>query len=97
MSLIAKHLSKYPVDSSGMASVNVAAIRKTELRDGKELFRMDDFSELATLGYASNINIKGNDEAIALIKPETFLQAHRFQKVVMGVRAINEQKQKGGR
>jgi CRP/FNR family transcriptional regulator, cyclic AMP receptor protein len=97
MSLIAKHLAKYPLDESGMASVNVAQVRKAEIRDGKELFRMEDFSELATLGYASNINIKGNDEAIALIKPETFLTAHRFQKVVMGVRAINEQKQKGGR
>jgi hypothetical protein len=58
---------------------------------------MDDFSELVQLGYAGNINIKSNDEAISVIKTDTFVQTYRFQRVVMGIRAINEQKAKGGR
>jgi hypothetical protein len=98
MSLISKHLAKYkPDQETGNAAVNVAEIRKLETREGKELFRMDDFSELAQLGYAGNINIKSGDEAISIIKADTFLQTYRFQRVVMGIRAANEQKSKGGR
>ena len=98
MSLISKHIAKFPKDvETGTAAVNVAQVRKIELRDGKELFRMEDFQELAQLGYASNINIKNNDEAISILKPEAFVQAYRLQKVVMGIRAANEQKSKGGR
>ena len=59
--------------------------------------RIHDFAELVQLGYAGNINIKSNDEAFSLIKADRFVQTYRFQRVVMGVRAINEQKAKGGR
>jgi hypothetical protein len=97
MSLIAKNLPKYPPDGNGLSSVNIAEIKKQELRDGKELFRIEDFGELNTLGYAGNVNIKSTDEAFTPIKPDTFLHVHRLQKVVMGIRAANEQKQKGGR
>jgi CRP/FNR family transcriptional regulator, cyclic AMP receptor protein len=97
MSLISKHIQKYPNDPETGSQVNVAEVRKLETRDGKELFRMDDFAELVTLGYAQNINIKSNDEAISLIKPDVFVRTYKFQRVVMGIRAVNDQKAKGGR
>jgi CRP-like cAMP-binding protein len=98
MSLVSKHLYKFPVDpKTGLAEVNVASIKKAETREGKELFRMEDFSEITQLGYASPIRIKSSDESVSAIKPDLFVQTYRFQRVVMGVRAVNEQKAKGGR
>jgi CRP/FNR family transcriptional regulator, cyclic AMP receptor protein len=98
MSLIAKHLPKYKKDeATGACSVNMADIRKLEVNAaGKEPFRMDEFSELVKLGYATNVSVKSNDEIYTLVKPEAFLQAYRLQRVAVAIKAINEQKRKGG-
>jgi len=98
LSLIAKHLPKYPKDQeTGLSTVNLAEIRKAESQtSGKEPFRMDEFPELVKLGYATNVTIKSNDAMFTTIKPETFLQTYRFQRVVMAISVVNEQKRKGG-
>lgn len=98
MGYLAKHLPKYQKDANGgVIKVNVAEIHKAEVKeDGRESFRMDQFSELVTLGYASQIEMKSGSEAYTIVHPDDFTKAFRFQKVVKMIEALNEQKQKGG-
>ena len=98
MGYIAKHLSKYKKDEiTGTSRVNLAEVRKLETPEGgKEPFRMDEFPELVKLGYATNVDLKSNDEVFTNVKPEAFLRAFRMQRVVMAINAENEKKRKGG-
>ena len=98
MSLIAKHLARYPKnEATGSSTVNIAEVRKLETPPGgKEPFRMEEFPELAKLGYSTNIDAKSATEALVQIKPEAFLQAYRYQRVVIALNAVNEQKRKAG-
>lgn len=96
MSLVAKNISRYPADASGLSRINLAEIIKAETPQtgptaGKEPFRADEFGELSTLGYGTVINIKSSTEVFTSVKAETFLQAQRLQRVVMGIHAANEQ------
>lgn len=96
MSLIAKHLSKGTKNADGTVAVNVAEIRKLETRpDGKEAFRPEEFGELVKLGYASALNVKTNDEMLTNVTPDSFVRIYRFQRIVLAVKAANEQKAKG--
>ena len=98
MSLIAKNLDRYGVDpTTGLKNVNLAEIRTLETAAmGKEPFRLDEFPELVRLGYATNLNIKSQEEVFTSIKPDTFLQTYRLQRVNVSIQAINEQKRKSG-
>jgi CRP-like cAMP-binding protein len=98
MSLMAKHLAKYPKnDVTGSSTVNLAEIRKLETPAGsKEPFRLEEFPELVKLGYATSIDAKSATEALVQVKPEAFLQAYRYQRVVIAINAVNEQKRKAG-
>jgi CRP-like cAMP-binding protein len=99
MSLLAKHMMKFKKDEkTGLTLVNVAEIKKWEVRpDGKEPFRTDEFQELVKLGYASNLNVKSNAEVFTNVTADTFMQAYKFQRVVLSLAAANEQKRKGGK
>jgi len=98
MSLLAKHLARYPKnEATGSSTVNIAEVRKLETpAGGKEPFRMEEFPELTKLGYSSDIDAKSSTEAFVQIKPEAFLQAYRYQRVVIALNAVNEQKRKAG-
>ena len=98
MSLIAKNMGRYPKnDVTGSSTVNLAEIRKLETpAGGKEPFRMEEFPELVKLGYSTNIDAKSATEALIQVKPEAFLQAYRYQRVVIALNAVNEQKRKAG-
>ncbi|OFZ18873.1 MAG: hypothetical protein A2X94_03090 [Bdellovibrionales bacterium GWB1_55_8] len=98
MSLIAKHLDRFGVDpTTGLKNVNLAEIRKLETAaTGKEPFRVEEFPELVKLGYATNLNIKSQEEIFTTVKPDTFLQNYRLQRVAVSIQAINEQKRKAG-
>jgi len=96
MSLIARRISEYPEDANGVAKVNLAKIAEQEKAvAGKEVFRFDELGELVKLGYATNVAMKSATEAITEVKARAFIQAYRFQRVVMGFAAANEQKRKG--
>jgi CRP/FNR family cyclic AMP-dependent transcriptional regulator len=98
MSLIAKHAHEYKKnETTGLSQVNLAEVRRIETPPGgKEPFRMEEFQELVKLGYSSSIDAKSATEAVIQIKPEAFVQAFRYQRVVMAVNAVNEQKRKAG-
>lgn len=97
MSLIVKHLGKYPADpKTGLSKVNVAEILKLETPEGaKEPFRMDEVPELVKLGYCTNVGITSSTEAYTQVKADTFVHNYRMQRVAMAVNAVNEQKRKG--
>jgi hypothetical protein len=99
MSLMAKHMAKFAKDQqTGMTIVNLGEIRKAEMTiSGKEPFRMDEFVEVVKLGYASQPTIKSSDAVFTSIKQEEFMRAYRFQRVVMALNVVNEQKRKGGK
>jgi len=98
MSLVSKNIAQFPKDeTTGQATINIAAIQKQETpEDGKEPFRIDEFTELVKLGYATDIDFKSADEAYAVVKPDAFMKAYRMQKVVMAIAMTNEQKKKSG-
>jgi CRP/FNR family transcriptional regulator, cyclic AMP receptor protein len=98
MSLVAKNLSRFKRDKDGAALVNVAEIRKLETKpESKEPFRMEEFTELVKLGYASALNIKSNDEVTTSLNVETFMRNYRFQRISVAIRAANEQKTHPGK
>jgi CRP/FNR family cyclic AMP-dependent transcriptional regulator len=98
MSLMAKHMSRYPKnEATGSSTVNLAEIRKLETpAGGKEPFRLEEFQEMVRIGYSTNIDAKSATEALVQVKPEAFLQAYRYQRVVIAINAVNEQKRKAG-
>jgi hypothetical protein len=97
MGLICKYMDRYKKDErTGFTVINLAEIRKLEIATtGKDPFRMEDFPELVKLGYATNVNIKSNDEVFTTIKAEEFTRNFRLQRVVMAIHSINEQKAVG--
>ena len=99
MSLMAKHMSKFKADDkTGLTTVNVAIIKKTELGPtGKDAFRMEEFQELVKLGYATNLNVKSTDEIFTNVKADEFVQSYRLQRIVIGLNAANEQKRKAAK
>ncbi len=98
MSLIAKHLPGTSTDAAGMATVNLAEIRKIEAETlGKDPFRMEDASELVKLGYIASLSVKSADEVITSVKVDTFSHAARLQRVVKMIEATNDEKRKGAR
>ena len=94
MEIVAKHLLRAPIDAiSGMAKVNIAALRKTEAGPtGKIPFRLEEFNEIARLGYSSVADVKSPDEAIASIKTGEFMLNLRFQRLVRAFEGLNAQK-----
>ena len=98
MSLIAKHLTKYPADpKTGIAVVNIAEIKTLETPStGKEPFRMEEFVELARLGYCTNLNMKTLAEQTTEINVRHFHQAYRIHRLNTTINALNEQKRKAG-
>ena len=97
MSLICKHLGKYQPDPTGVATVNIAEVKKLETpAGGKEPFRMDEAGELVKVGYMGSMNVKSSDEVLVTLKPDEFSLTYRFQRVNMALNAANEQKRKAG-
>lgn len=98
MSLIAKHVGAYKKDeTTGVTKVNLAEIRRAETpAGGKEPFRMEEFPELVKLGYCTDLDAKSASEAYTQVKTDSFLQAYRYQRVVLAINAVNEQKRKAG-
>jgi hypothetical protein len=77
--------------------VNLAAIKAAETNpEGKAAFRMEEFPELVKLGYCTQLNAKSATEAFTDVKPEQFMLNYRFQKVILAINAVNEQKRKAG-
>lgn len=102
MSMVAKHLAKYPPDNNGLCTVNLAEVKNLEVPQsgplaGKEPFRITEFDELTKFGYASTLNMKSSNEAFTIVNQKTFMQAFRFQRVVIGIAAMNEQHRNGHR
>lgn len=95
MSLIARHLTKYPKDpATKLSQVNIAEVRKIENGNaGKEIFRLDDFQELVKQGYASNLNVISAEQQVSMIQPESFLLSLKMQRIIKHIEALNEQKQ----
>jgi hypothetical protein len=97
MSLMVKHLSRYPADAkTGLCNVNLAEVKNLEIPQagplaGKEPYRLEEFTELVKLGYGSNINMKSATEVFTSVNADTFKQACRMQRVVIGIAAANEQ------
>jgi len=97
MSLISRHLHRYPKDSEGISLVNVAEVLKNETPEGgRAPFRLDDFAELVKLGYASNVTAKSADEVMTSVHFEKFTLSARLQRALKSVEAINDQKRKSG-
>jgi CRP/FNR family cyclic AMP-dependent transcriptional regulator len=97
MTLIAKHLARYPADpNTGISNVNIAEIRTLETKapeeglPAKEPFRVDEFQELVKFGYGTNMNIRSASEVLTSINATGFAQVCRFQRVMMGIRNLNE-------
>ena len=96
MSLIAKNALTLAPDAEGIATANLATIRNPSgLEGGKEMFRLEDFEELVRLGYATAPNLKSRTEIFTSIEVDSFIKAHKFQRVVLVIQAVNEQKSKG--
>ncbi|MBU6376848.1 MAG: Crp/Fnr family transcriptional regulator [Bdellovibrionales bacterium] len=97
MSLMARHLSRYPKNSEGVSLVNVAEILRLETPEaGRAPFRLDDFAELVTLGYASNVTATSADEVMTSVNVDSFQHATRLQRALKSIEAINDQKRKTG-
>jgi CRP-like cAMP-binding protein len=98
MTLVAKHLQKFEKDAAtGNVNVNIAEIKRLEqTTGGKDPFRLEEFSELVKLGYASSPNVKSSSEVFTAVKADAFNSAFRQQRIVMAVNAVNEQKRKSG-
>lgn len=99
MSLIAKHLAKYKKDEiTNLTTVNIAEIRSVEAAlSGKEPFRMEEFQQLIQLGYCGQLVLKSASEAYTGVDAEKFMQAHRYQRVVLAINVVNEQKRTGAK
>lgn len=99
MSMMFKHLARAKRDATGASQLNIAEIAKLEAAamGGKEAFRMDELQELIKLKYVTPVNIKNSDEATTQLNAENFVRAYRFQRVVIGIAAMNEQKRKNSR
>lgn len=98
MSLIAKHLGKYKKDErTGLTTVNLSEIKSLETSgSGKDPFRTEEFPELVKLKYCSNVNMKSPTEELTTLTADTFMQAYRYQRVVISINAVNEQKIRPG-
>jgi len=98
MGLIVKHLDRFGLDpTTGMKQVNLADVRRLETKEGgKEPFRMEEFPDLVKLGYCGPLNARSSDEMFTAVKPDTFIQSYRLQRVVMTLQAVNEQKRVTG-
>lgn len=95
MSLMQKHLARFPRnEETGMVEVNLATIQELERKDGKDLFKLDDFTSLASLGYGTVLNHKSGTEILTSVNAGHFTLAYRLQRIVIGIQAINEQKRK---
>lgn len=96
MGLIAKHIDKFPKDEiSGFANLNVAEVKKLETNSaGKEPFRMDEFVELVSMGYASNLTVVSTEQQMTFIQPEVFKKSYRIQRILKILDAMNEEKQR---
>ena len=93
LSLIMKHLEKYPKSADGSAKINIAAIKKIETETmKKEPFRLDDLEELAKKRYTTALQIISTDEALTTIQVDAFKIAFRFQRAVMIVQSVNDRK-----
>lgn len=94
MSMIMKHIDRYEEDSAtGLTLVNIAEIKKLELAaSGQETFTMEDLNPLVQLGYCTAPEIKSTYEIYTGLKKEEFVLAYRFQRLVKGFEAVNEQK-----
>jgi CRP/FNR family transcriptional regulator, cyclic AMP receptor protein len=70
MSYIAKDIkNKTPPSDSGELAVNIAAIKEVTSQEvGKEAFRLDEFPELVSYGFATNLEIKSKDNAETTVK-----------------------------
>jgi CRP-like cAMP-binding protein len=93
MASLAKHIKSFPENSEGISEINVAQVRKIESeKAGKDVFRLDEVGELGKLGYCTNINLKSASEAFIQVKTKAFMQAYRYQRILIEIRTLNEQK-----
>ena len=100
MKLIAKRVPEYDVDpDTGDIEVNLAAILKDEKElNDKEPFRIEEFPELAKLGYATQVDIRSSEEMVTTVNAKKFIRNYRFQRVVKAIDAANQaRKQNPGR
>jgi len=92
---VVKHIDEYPKDPSGLSTLNLASIKKSEkIETGKEPFALDELNELVRLGYLSQLKVISADEMVATAKPEFLLMSHRIQRINVLIQRLNEQKRK---
>ncbi len=93
LSLLAKHLSRFPKNETGQVVINIVDIIQTEAKTlGREPFRVDEFPEIANLGYASQLNIKSGSEQLTTVNPEKLSRAFRMHWIQRLIAVANEEK-----
>jgi CRP/FNR family cyclic AMP-dependent transcriptional regulator len=93
LSLLAKHLSRFPKNDDGLVSINIVDIIQTESKTaGRDPFRVDEFPEIANLGYASQLNIKSGSEQITTVNPDKLSRAFRMHWIQRLITLANEEK-----
>jgi len=93
LSLLAKHLSHFPKDGSGQVTINIMEVIQIEAKaTGREPFRVDEFPEIAHLGYATQLNIKSGSEQLTTVNPEKLSRAFRMHWIQRLIATTNEDK-----
>ena len=95
LNLMNKHISEAVIDTkTGMGTLNIAAIKMAHTAGDKEPFRLDEFEELVSKGFATQLNLKSGSEAFTQVNMEKFSFAYRCQKLLKAIEAANDQKAK---
>jgi CRP-like cAMP-binding protein len=96
MSLIAKYISRFPVDeTTGFSLVNIAEIKKAEMTAaGKDPFRIEEFNELVKMNYIGVPRVQSSDDVVTIVRAQEFLISFKMQRIVIAIAAVNDAKQK---
>ena len=94
MGTLVKHLRSFPADpQTGQSTINLATILAAEKAElGRDAFRLDEFPELAKMGYCSEMKLKSGSEILVVLPLGEFLRSYRVQRVVHAIRAMNDER-----
>ena len=100
MAFIAKQLQtqepkvKYEKKDETTVRINVAEIKKLETVDGKEPFKLEDFTPLSDSNICSVLELKSGSEAYTSFEIDKFLMHYKIQRIIKSIDSLNEQKKK---
>lgn len=94
MGYMVKHLAQFPPDAEGVCSINFAKILEIEraANDGKEPFRLDEFSELVKAKIATDLAVKDSHTVITRVHARNLGRMYSIQKIIKEIESVNEQK-----